>query len=259
MRWMRFLHEARATLGRIEGDEIVVHEGDLFAGPQATGTRIALAALPDSAWLPPCEPGQIIGLWNNFRAAAAKNGWPAPAEPLYFLKSPGSATGHAQPIPAPPPEAGRVFYEGELAVVIGRAAHRISPAQASEHIFGYACANDVTALELLQRDPAFPQWTRAKSFPGFGAFGPWIETDFDPAAATLRTLVGGRERQASALSDMFFAPAELVSRLSQDMRLAPGDVILCGTPPGALPMRPGTTVEVVIDGIGTLRNVFGAT
>ncbi len=252
------MHEGRAALGRIEGDEIVVHQGDLFAGPQATGARIALAALPDSAWLPPCEPGQIIGLWNNFRAAAARNGWAAPAEPLVFLKSPGSATGHAQPIPAPPPEVGRVFYEGELAVVIGRSAHRVAPEQASAHIFGYACANDVTALELLQRDPAFPQWTRAKSFPGFGAFGPWIETDFNPATATLRTLVGGRERQSSALSDMFFAPAELVSRLSQDMLLLPGDVILCGTPPGALPMRPGTTVEVVIDGIGRLRNVFGA-
>jgi 2-keto-4-pentenoate hydratase/2-oxohepta-3-ene-1,7-dioic acid hydratase in catechol pathway len=257
MRWMRFMHQGRAAFGRIEGDEIAVHEGDLFAAPRATGERVPLAALPDDAWLAPCVPGQIVGLWNNFRAAAAKNGWAEPAEPLYFLKSSGSAIGHGHPISVPVPDVGRVCYEGELAVVIGRAAHGVTPEEAPSHIFGYACANDVTALELLQRDPSFPQWTRAKSFPGFGAFGPWIETAFDPVAATLRTRVGGRERQNYALSDMFFAPAALVSRLSQDMLLSPGDVILCGTSLGALPMRPGSVVEVAIDGLGTLRNTYG--
>jgi 2-keto-4-pentenoate hydratase/2-oxohepta-3-ene-1,7-dioic acid hydratase in catechol pathway len=254
MRWTRFLHHGRPTLGRVEGDELLVHTGDLFADPQPTGERLPLAGL---AWLPPCVPGQIVGLWNNFRAAAEKNGWAAPAEPLYFLKSPHCAVGQEAVIPAPPPEVGRVFYEGELAVVVGRRAQAVSPAQARDHIFGYACANDVTAIELLHRDASFPQWTRAKSFDGFGAFGPWIETAFDPAAATLRTLVGGRERQNYALADMFFAPDELVWRLSQDMTLEPGDLILCGTSLGALPMKPGTTVEVVIDGLGTLRNVFG--
>jgi 2-keto-4-pentenoate hydratase/2-oxohepta-3-ene-1,7-dioic acid hydratase in catechol pathway len=255
MRWTHFLHQGAPALGRIEGDEVVVHAGDLFADPRPTGERLPLAGL---AWLPPCVPGKMIGLWNNFRAAAEKNGWAVPAEPLYFLKSPGSAVGHEAPIPAPPADAGRVFYEGELAVVIGRLAHAVSVGEAAGCIFGYACANDVTALELLQRDPAFPQWTRAKSFDGFGAFGPWIETEFDPAGATLRTLVGGRERQNFPLADMFFSPAELVSRISRDMTLEPGDVILCGTSLGALPMKPGTTVEVVIDGIGTLRNTYGA-
>ena len=84
-----------------------------------------------------------------------------------------------------------------------------------------------------------------------------IETDFDPSQARLRTLVGGRERQNYALSDMFFSPAALVSRISHDMTLEPGDVILCGTSLGVLPMKPGTLVEVVIDGIGTLANTFG--
>ncbi|HET9821218.1 MAG TPA: fumarylacetoacetate hydrolase family protein, partial [Burkholderiaceae bacterium] len=92
---------------------------------------------------------------------------------------------------------------------------------------------------------------------GFGAFGPVIETTFDASAATLRTLVGGRERQNYALSDMFFGPAELVSRLSHDMTLEPGDVIFCGTSLGVLPMKPGSTVDVVVDGIGTLSNVYG--
>jgi len=253
-RWIRFMDAGREALGAVDGETVHVLEGPLFDAPRPTGETRPLDGL---ALLPPCRPGQIVGLWNNFRAAAQKNGWTQPAEPLYFLKSPHSAAAHGQAIAAASPEVGRVAYEGELAVVIGRTAHRIARDEASACIFGYTCANDVSAIELLQRDPSFAQWTRAKSFPGFAAFGPWIDTTFDPAAATLRTLVGGRERQNYALSDMFFGPADLVWRLSQDMLLQPGDLILCGTSLGVLPMKPGTTVEVVIDGLGTLRNVYG--
>ena len=152
---------------------------------------------------------------------------------------------------------GRVAYEGELVIVIGRRTQAVSVDEAAAHILGYTCGNDVTAMELLNRDPSFPQWTRAKSFDGFAAFGPVIETDFDAASATLRTLVGGRERQNYPLGDMFFAPHELVSRLSHDLTLQPGDLIYCGTSLGVLPMKPGTTVDVVIDGIGTLSNTYG--
>jgi 2-keto-4-pentenoate hydratase/2-oxohepta-3-ene-1,7-dioic acid hydratase in catechol pathway len=255
VRWMRFMRGDQPTLGLVQGEQVQVHVGDLFGNPQATGETLPLIGL---TWLPPCAPGQIVGLWNNFRAAAAKNGWAEPAEPLYFLKSVSSAAAHEQLIGAPPPEVGRVAYEGELAVVIGRTARRLDREDAAGCIFGYTCANDVTAIELLHRDASFPQWTRAKSFDGFGALGPWIDTDFDPAAATLRTLVGGRERQNYALADMFFSPQDLVWRLSQDMTLNPGDVVLCGTSLGVLPMKPGTTVEVEISGLGTLRNVYGS-
>ena len=117
--------------------------------------------------------------------------------------------------------------------------------------------NDVTALELLQRDPSFPQWTRAKNFDGFGCIGPVVATGLDPLELTVRTLVNGRERQNYRVDDMIVRPADLVSRISQDMTLAPGDVIACGTSLGVLPIRPGTVVEVVIDGIGTLRNQYG--
>jgi 2-keto-4-pentenoate hydratase/2-oxohepta-3-ene-1,7-dioic acid hydratase in catechol pathway len=125
-------------------------------------------------------------------------------------------------------------------------------------VLGYSCANDVTAIELLNRDPSFPQWARAKGFDGFGVVGPVIETEFDPSAASVRTTVDGRVRQDYPLSDMFFAPHELVARLSHDVTLEPGDVILCGTSVGVLPMKPGARVEVTIDGIGTLSNVYGA-
>lgn len=254
MKWLRFRHGGTVGFGRLDGDAVLVHEGDLFGEPRPTGERLALAAIE---WLTPCEPRTMVGLWNNFRALADKNGWAVPAEPLYFLKAPGSACAHGAAIPAPPAEVGRVAYEGELAVVIGRRAHRVAPDEAAAHIFGYTCANDVTAIELLNRDPAFPQWTRAKGLPGFGAFGPVIETGFDLATATLRTRVAGRERQNYPLADMIFPPAELVSRISQDLVLEAGDVILCGTSLGVLPMKAGSAVEVEIDGIGTLSNVYG--
>jgi 2-keto-4-pentenoate hydratase/2-oxohepta-3-ene-1,7-dioic acid hydratase in catechol pathway len=254
MKWLRFLHQGAEGFGLLEGDRVVVHAGAMFESPQATGATLALA---DVCWLPPCVPGKIVGLWNNFRAAAEKNGWAAPAEPLYFLKSPGSVIATGQPIAVPPSHDGRVAYEGELAVVIGRRARAVSLAEAPAHIFGHTLANDVTAIELLQRVPSFPQWTRAKSFDGFCPLGPVIETGFDPAGARLRTLVGGRERQNYPLDDMFFGPAELVSRISQDMTLEPGDVILCGTSLGVLPMKPGSAVAVLVEGIGTLANVYG--
>jgi 2-keto-4-pentenoate hydratase/2-oxohepta-3-ene-1,7-dioic acid hydratase in catechol pathway len=254
MKWMRCRQDGREVFGRLEGDRLAVHEGDLFDGAHATGEHIELSR---AEWLTPCRPTKMLALWNNFRAAAEKNGWAIPAEPLYFVKTPNSYAAHGQAIPAVAPEVGRVAYEGELAIVIGRRAKNVPLEQAAAHIFGYACANDLTAMELLQRDPSFPQWTRAKGFDGFGVFGPVIETDFDAAKATLRTLVGGRERQNYPLADMIFPPHELVSRISHDMALEPGDVILCGTSLGVLPMKPGTSVEVEIDGIGRLVNSYG--
>ena len=254
MQWMRARHHDRTLFGTREGDVLRVHEGDLFGVNAPTGETLALAELH---WLAPCTPGKIIGLWNNFGALAEKNGWARPAEPLYFLKSPGSVAAHGQPIEAPPAEVGRVVYEGELGLVIGQRARRITVEEASAHVFGYCCANDVTAIELLHRDASFPQWARAKSFDGFCAFGPVIETALDLAGARVRTRVGGRERQDYPLADMLFGPAELVARLSQDMTLEPGDLILCGTSVGVLPMKAGSEVEVEIDGIGVLANRYG--
>lgn len=254
MKWLRFRLGERRGYGCLDGDEVLVHEGDLFSAARPTGERLPLAGL---TWLTPCVPGKMIGLWNNFAALAEKNGWARPAEPLYFLKAPSSFAAHGEAIAPPATDVGRIAYEGELAIVIGRTARAVSTADAPSYIFGYTCANDVTAMELIARDPSFPQWARAKSFDGFGVFGPVIETDFDPAQATLRTRVSGRERQNYPLSDMCFGPAELVSRLSHDMTLEPGDVILCGTSLGVMPMKPGCVVEVEIDGIGVLANPYG--
>lgn len=255
MKWMRFRLGDREAFGRVDGDDLVVHKGDLFGAPEPTGERVPLATV---APLPPVRPGKLIGLWNNFHVAAEKNGWARPAEPLWFLKAGSSLAGPGEPIRPPAGYDGRVTYEGELAIVIGRRATAVTPDAAAACIFGYTCANDVTALDLLGRDPSFPQWARAKSFDTFGVIGPVIDTAFDPAVASVRTRLNGRERQNYPLSDMIFPPAELVSRLSCDMTLQPGDVILCGTSLGVLPMKPGAEVTVEIDGIGALTNVFGA-
>ena len=252
--WARIEQAGRICCGMLQDDRLAVFDRPAYCGGHATGETIAVAG---ARWLTPCEPATMIGLWNNFHAAAAKNGFAIPTEPLYFLKASGCHAAHEQPIPRPAAYDGRVVYEGELGIVIGAECRGVSPAEARERIFGFTCVNDVTALELLFRDPSFTQWSRAKSFDGFGAFGPLIATGVDSDALIVRTLVDGRERQNYPVSDMIFRPTDIVSRISQDMTLSPGDVIACGTSVGVLPMRDGQVVEVAIDGIGTLRNVFG--
>ena len=128
MQWMQFSHQGQVGFGLLDGGMVQVCTGSMFSGAQPTSTHLPVA---DVQWLPPCQPGQMIGLWNNFRAAAEKNGWATPDEPLYFIKSTSSLTAHGQAIPVPPAYAGRVFYEGELAVVIGRTARAVSAASRS--------------------------------------------------------------------------------------------------------------------------------
>ncbi len=148
----------------------------------------------------------------------------------------------------PPAYSGKTVYEGELGIVIGRTARNISENEAAEHIFGYTIVNDLTAADILNKDPTFPQWARAKGFDGYGPFGPWIVTDLDPATASVRTVLNGAERQNYPLSDMIFPPAKLVALLSQDMTLNPGDLIACGTSIGVGSMKePRNEVDVSID------------
>lgn len=149
-----------------------------------------------------------------------------------------------------------MIFEGELGVVIGKRATAVRESDAAEHIFGYTCVNDVTAVDLLKKDPTFDQWTRAKSFDTFGPFGPVIATGLDTSHLSVKVILNGDERQHYPLADLVFAPARLVSLISRDMTLEPGDVIACGTSVGVGSMKPGATVSVVIDGVGTLTNRY---
>jgi 2-keto-4-pentenoate hydratase/2-oxohepta-3-ene-1,7-dioic acid hydratase in catechol pathway len=180
-----------------------------------------------------------------------------PSEPLYFIKSNNSFLNPQGTIKFPKTSTGpvgRVIYEGELGIVVGKTAKEISVEDAKDYIFGYTCVNDVTALEILTKDESFKQWTRAKSYDTFGPFGPWIETDVSYENLTVKTLINGRERQSYLCSDMIFNPYQILSLLSFDMTLYPGDVIACGTSLGTLPIKGGQIVEVQIEGIGKLTN-----
>lgn len=254
--WLRYDYAGNEGFGTLEGDTVHIHCGDMFAAPTATGETLPLTEV---SLLTPVVPGKFICLWNNYHAAAQKQGNAIPAEPLYLLKAPSSCLAHGQTIRVPAHYDGKVVYEGELGIVIGRQANSISIGEAASHIFGYTCVNDVTALDLISRDPAFAQWTRAKSFDTFGVFGPAIATGLDPANLSVRTLLNGKERQNYPCSDMIFSPQQIVSLLSRELTLMPGDVIACGTSLGVGVLKSGSIVEVMIDGIGTLRNPFQPT
>lgn len=253
--WIRFNAHAADGFGTLEGGTIAVHEGDMFDAPTATGETLALA---DVTVLTPTVPSKMIALWNNFHALAAKMDMPEPAEPLYLIKTANSFLASGQAIRRPKSYAGKVVYEGELGIVIGRqCADLAADAAADDCIFGYTCINDVTAAELISKDKTFAQWCRSKSFDTFGIFGPVVVTGLDPAGLVVKTVLNGAERQNYPISDMIFSAQALVQRLSCDMTLMPGDVICCGTSVGVGSMKePSNTVEVTIDGIGTLSNTF---
>ncbi len=252
--WIRFESGQGAGFGALEDGLISVHEGDMYTSPAATGETLDLDAV---TVLPPTEPTKMVALWNNFHALAAKLELPAPSHPLYFLKAANSYLASGRTIRRPPAYDGKVVYEGELGIVIGRTASGIAESEADDHIFGYTCINDVTAVELLKADPTFDHWVRAKSFDTFGVFGPVVATGLDPDGLVVKTVLNGDERQNYPISDMIIPPRRIVSLLSADMTLEPGDVICCGTSVGVGSMKePRNTIDITIEGIGTLSNVF---
>jgi 2-keto-4-pentenoate hydratase/2-oxohepta-3-ene-1,7-dioic acid hydratase in catechol pathway len=252
-RWIRFEHDGEVGFGTLDDDTITTHEGDMFAGAEATSRTVSLASVK---LLTPTEPTTMIAIWNNFNAMSAKFDLGIPPEPLYLLKATTSFLAGGETIRRPKSYDGRVVFEGEIGIVIGRETRAVSESEAERCVFGYTCINDVTAFELINKDKSFAQWTRSKSFDTFGVFGPVVATGLDPAGLAIKTTLNGEERQNYPVSDMIFQPLRLVSLISQDMTLCPGDVIACGTSLGAGSMKPGSTIEVSIVGIGTLSNRF---
>jgi 2-dehydropantoate 2-reductase len=253
-KWIRFEQDGKTAFGTLEGDTIAVHTGDLFAGAKPSGQTLMLS---DVHILTPCVPSKMICLWNNFHQLAAKNDFTEPKEPLWFLKAPNAYWPANKPIQRPATYAGKIIYEGELGVVIGKKCFNISEAEAGDYIFGYTCVNDVTAVDLLRKDKSFEQWARAKSFDTFGVVGPVIATGLDPMKLSVKTILNGKERQNYPVADMFFPPHRLVAAISKDVTLMPGDIIACGTSLGAGTMADAhNVVDIVIEGVGSLSNVF---
>jgi 2-keto-4-pentenoate hydratase/2-oxohepta-3-ene-1,7-dioic acid hydratase in catechol pathway len=252
--WLRFRRDGETGFGTLTDGGIAVHDGDMFSAARPTGQRLAL---DDVELLAPTEPSKIVALWNNFHALAAKLNQPEPPEPLYLLKATTSVAAPGAVIHRPAAYNGKTTYEGELGIVIGKACTAIAPEEADDFIFGYTCVNDITANDILGRDPTFPQWARSKGIDGYGPFGPVIVAGVDPAKLVVRTILNGVERQNYPIADMIFSAQKLVSEISHDLTLLPGDLIACGTSIGVGVMKePVNTITVAIDGIGELTNEF---
>ncbi|MCG7633662.1 fumarylacetoacetate hydrolase family protein [Gordonia McavH-238-E] len=235
----------------VEGDggdavmkEIAEHP---FGTPTFTGRSWKAA---DVRVLAPILASKVICIGKNYAAHAAEMGGEAPADPVIFLKPNTSIIGPELPI-VRPPSSERVDYEGELAIVIGRACKDVKAAQAEDVILGYTVANDVTARDHQQADG---QWTRGKGYDTFCPLGPWIDTAFDPSDVELVTELDGEVKQRTRTSLMLHDVGEIVEWISRVMTLLPGDVILTGTPEGVGPMVAGQRVSVTVEGIGTLSN-----
>jgi len=199
----------------------------------------------------PVQPSKVVCVGLNYHAHAQELGRSIPREPLLFLKPPSSVVGPGETVWLPA-QSENVHYEGELAMVMGRFCRNVPEEEATGHLFGYCCANDVTARDLQERDV---QYTRAKGFDTFCPLGPCIQTELDPDRGVgIQTLQNGELRQECSTSDMVFSPARLISFVSRIMTLVPGDVILTGTPPGVGSLDAGDTISVEIEGIGALQN-----
>lgn len=241
MKLARFLWENRVLSGRIEGNRVVSLD---------QGTAIREFPLEEVRLLAPCSPSKIVAVGLNYKDHAEELNLALPEEPLLFMKPSTSVIGPGDPIVLPPQSA-RVDHEAELAVVIGRTATKVSHDRARDCVMGYTCLNDITARDLQQKDG---QWTRAKGFDTFCPIGPWIETGIEAEDLAISLLLNGEVKQTSRTSNLIFDVFRLVEFISHVMTLNPGDVIATGTTSGIGPMKSGDSVEVRIEGIGSLIN-----
>lgn len=209
-------------------------------------------------WLPPLQLGTVFAVGLNYADHAKELASAKPAEPLLFLKSSGAVAGH-RACTRRPSDAGFMHYECELAVVIGRAGKRISRDDALSHVGGYSVANDYAIRDYLEN--YYRPNLRVKNRDGCTLLGPWLVDAADvpdPQNLALRTAVNGKITQQGNTGDMIFGVAELIEYLSSFMTLAPGDVILTGTPQGVVNVNAGDEVVTEIDGIGRLVNTLVA-
>ena len=234
--------------GLIEGDSVREITGDLFGAwtPSDRTWRLDQLRL-----LPPVTPSKIVCIGRNYHEHAAELGNPVPTEPLIFLKPPSAIIGPDEPI-VMPAISQRVDHEGELAVIIGRRCSQLDDADdVPPFILGFTCLNDVTARDIQKADV---QFTRGKGFDTFCPLGPLLETQLNLSTATVSTFVNGSKRQSAPVTQMIFPVDVIIRWISRMMTLVPGDVIATGTPSGVGPLVSGDVVEVVVSGVGTLRN-----
>ncbi|RQG96615.1 fumarylacetoacetate hydrolase family protein [Natrarchaeobius chitinivorans] len=200
----------------------------------------------DGELLPPCEPSALYCVGRNYAETLEQMEYERPDEPDFFIKPPASVWAHDAPIPYPS-FTDELTYAGELAAVIDERCHDVPEAEVPEVVRGYTIMNDVDALDQQGR-------TARKAFDGSGPLGPWLETDVDPTDLEMHTDVSGERRQEAHTGLMLFDPDEIVSYLSRRFTFEPGDVVAFGSPANPGLIKPGDTVEITYEGVGTLRN-----
>lgn len=251
-KFVRFKDEDGSNCwGRVIADSIVVK---LLGNPYSDKVIVGEERydLNNIEVLPPCEPSKIVAIGLNYKDHAKELGMPIPEEPIIFLKPPSSLIASNKRV-VMPIATNQIDYEAELAVIIGGVAKNISKRESHKYIFGYTCANDVTARDLQKKDG---QWTRAKGFDGFCPAGPFIVREKPSEESHIKLILNGKVKQHSLLSQMIFPVEEIVSFVSGIMTLFPGDLILTGTPPGVGKIEHKDIVEVDIEDVGVLRNIF---
>jgi 2-keto-4-pentenoate hydratase/2-oxohepta-3-ene-1,7-dioic acid hydratase in catechol pathway len=214
------------------------------AGAPVTGGLEAVTVLA------PVRPTKLLCVGLNYREHAAEMRKALPPEPLLFMKPPTAVLDPGQPIRLPP-GVGRVEYEAELAVVIGRRARRVARARAWDYVFGLTCLNDVTARELQNKET---QYTRCKGFDTFAPLGPCVATGLSGEPRAVECWVNGVRRQSSTTAELIFPVDFLLEYITFVMTLEPGDVVATGTPSGVGPLSAGDVVTVKVEGVGELRN-----
>lgn len=281
MKLVSFRHGGRTSFGRLVGDKVIdcgplfdgryasvrdlLERGGLGAVAEETEDRPADFGLDEIELLPPVpDPGKILCAGVNYRTHREETSHRPADRPTVFPRYADSQIGHRQPL-IRPRETERFDYEGELAVVIGKPGRRIPVQDAFDHVAGYSCYNDGSVRDWQRHTQ---QWVPGKTFPGTGGFGPALVTRdeiSDLAALTLTTRVNGEVRQSASLADLIFDIPALIAYMSTFTPLAPGDVIVTGTPGGVglfreppVFLQPGDTVEVDIDSIGLLVNTVAS-
>lgn len=247
MKLLRFRQNNSERFGLLDNDMVQEIKGNPFGRFERGEKHFSLDSIE---FLSPVEPSKVIGVGLNYVDHAKELKMDIPENPMLFMKPPTSVVGPDAKI-LYPQMSQQVEYEAEIAVVIKNKIKNVSVREATSHIYGYTCGNDVTARDLQKKDG---QWTRAKSFDTFCSIGPWIVNGIDATDLKIEMLLNGKVVQSSTTANMIFNIFELVSFVSQIMTLLPGDVILTGTPPGVGQVQPGDITEVKIEDIGTLRN-----
>lgn len=248
MRIVRYeMDGKKPKYGWLLGDKVGEIGGNVFGRYRRKEAEMPLA---DVKLLAPTEPGKIICVGRNYIEHARELGNEVPKVPLIFLKPPSSVLNPNDTIVLPT-QSTQVEHEAELVAVIGKRGRHILAGNAKRYILGYTIGNDVTARDLQRSDD---QWTRAKGFDTFCPFGPWIDTDFDPADSVVTCRVNGQMRQMASTRDMVFNVGTLIAYISSVMTLEPGDLIFTGTPAGVGELKNGDEVVVEIEGLGALKN-----